>query len=278
MPAEWKLEEVERLKELIHSYPVVGIVGIGRIPASQMHEMRKMLRDIAVLRVSKNTLIEHALQNGNGVSKLKDYIEAETAIIATEMNPFKLFRKLEKMKMSIPAKGGEIAPDDIVIKKGETPFKPGPIVGDLQKVGIPAAIREGKVMIEKTVTLVKKGEVIKPEVAQMLTRLEIYPLQIGLNVRALYEDGSIFTPDVLSIDTEKIMNDFYTAKSNAFNLALEIGYTTKETIEYLLQKAYRNSFTLAIESNIYTPETIEEIIKKAHLASKALAKELKTET
>lgn len=278
MPAEWKLEEVKRLKELIHSYPVVGIVGIGRIPASQMHEMRKMLRDIAVLRVSKNTLIEHALQNGNGVSKLKDYIEAETAIIATEMNPFKLFRKLEKMKMSIPAKGGEIAPDDIVIKKGETPFKPGPIVGDLQKVGIPAAIREGKVMIEKTVTLVKKGEVIKPEVAQMLTRLEIYPLQIGLNVRALYEDGSIFTPDALSIDTEKIMNDFYTAKSNAFNLALEIGYTTKETIEYLLQKAYRNSFTLAIESNIYTPETIEEIIKKAHLASKALAKELKTET
>lgn len=278
MPAKWKIEEVEKLKELVHSYPVVGIVGIGRIPASQMHEMRKRLRDIAVLRVSKNTLIEHALQNGNGISKLKDYIEAESAIIATEINPFKLFRTLEKMKMNIPAKGGEIAPNDIVIEKGETPFKPGPIVGDLQKVGIPAAIREGKVMIEKTVTLVKKGEVIKPEVAQMLTRLEIYPLQIGLDVRALYENGSVFTPDVLSIDTEKVMNDFYTAHSNAFFLALEIGYPTKETIEHLIQKAYLNSFTLAIESAIYTPETIEELIKKAYVASKVIAKELKTET
>ncbi|KAA0003553.1 MAG: 50S ribosomal protein L10 [Thermoplasmata archaeon] len=278
MPAKWKLEEVEKLKKLINSYPVVGIVGIGRIPASQMHEMRKMLRDIAVLRVSKNTLIEHALQNENGVSQLKKYVEAESAIIATEINPFKLFNKLEKMKMNIPAKGGEIAPNDIVIEKGETPFKPGPIVGDLQKVGIPAAIREGKVMIEKTVTLVKKGEVIKPEVAQMLTRLEIYPLQIGLDVRALYEDGSIFTPDILSIDTEKVMNDFRMAYSHAFLLALEIGYPTKETIQHLIQRAYRNSFTLAIECAIYTPQTIEEIIKKAYLASNALAKELKTET
>lgn len=278
MPAKWKLEEVEKLKKLINSYPVVGIVGIGRIPASQMHEMRKMLRDIAVLRVSKNTLIEHALQNENGVSQLKKYVEAESAIIATEINPFKLFNKLEKMKMNIPAKGGEIAPNDIVIEKGETPFKPGPIVGDLQKVGIPAAIREGKVMIEKTVTLVKKGEVIKPEVAQMLTRLEIYPLQIGLDVRALYEDGSIFTPDILSIDTEKVMNDFRMAYSHAFLLALEIGYPTKETIQHLIQRAYRNSFTLAIECAIYTPQTVEEIIKKAYLASNALAKELKTET
>jgi len=278
MPAQWKLEEVEKLKELIHSCPVIGIVGIGRIPASQMHEMRKRIRDIAVLKVSKNTLIEHALQNGDDVTKLKDYVEAETAIIATEVNPFKLFRMLEKMKMNIPAKGGEIAPEDIVIKKGETPFKPGPIVGDLQKVGIPAAIREGKVMIEKTVTLVKKGEVIKPDVAQMLTRLEIYPLQIGLNVRALYENGSIFTPDILSIDIEKVMNDFYTANSHAFLLALEIGYPTKETIEHLINKAYRNSFALAIECNIYTPETVEELVKNAHIKMKALAKELKTET
>lgn len=278
MPAQWKLEEVEKLKELINSRPIIGIVGIGRIPASQMHEMRKMIRDIADLRVSKNTLIEHALQEENGFSKLMEYVESESAIIATETNPFKLFSKLEKMKMNIPAKGGEIAPDDIVIEKGETPFKPGPIVGDLQKVGIPAAIREGKVMIEKTVTLIKRGEVIKPDIAQMLTRLEIYPLQIGLNIRALYENGFIFTPDILSIDTEKVMNDVYVAHVHAFLLALEISYPTKETVEYLIQKAYRNSFTVAVERTIYTPETIEEHIKSACLKMKALAKELKTET
>ncbi len=277
MPAQWKLEEVEKLKELIHSRPVIGIVGIGRIPASQMHEMRKMIRDIADLRVSKNTLIEHALQEENGFSKLMEYVESESAIIATETNPFKLFSKLEKMKMNIPAKGGETTPDDIVIEKGETPFKPGPIVGDLQKVGIPAAIREGKVMIEKTVTLIKSGEVIKPDVAQMLTRLEIYPLHIGLNIRALYENGFIFTPDILSIDTEKVMNDVCVAHVHAFLLALESSYPTKATVEYLIQKAYRNSFTVAVECTVYTPETIEEHIKGAHLKMKALAKELKTE-
>ncbi|HDH81505.1 MAG TPA: 50S ribosomal protein L10, partial [Thermoplasmatales archaeon] len=34
MPAEWKIKEVEGLKEIISSYPVVGIVGIRGIPAS----------------------------------------------------------------------------------------------------------------------------------------------------------------------------------------------------------------------------------------------------
>lgn len=276
MPAHWKLEEVKKLKELIHSHPVVGIVGIGRIPASQMHEMRKMLRDVANLRVSKNTLIEHALKEGNGFSKLVEYVESESAIITTEINPFKLFSKLEKMKMNIPAKGGEITPNDIIIEKGDTPFKPGPIVGDLQKVGIPAAIREGKVLIEKTVTLIKKGEVIRPDVAQMLSRLEIYPLQIGLNVRALFEKEFIFTPDVLSINTEKVLSDFYSASYHAFLFALEIDYPTKETTEYNIQQAYRNSIAIAIECTVYAPETIKEIIKNAHLKTEVIAKELKT--
>ena len=174
------------------------------------------------------------------------------------------------MRMKAPAKGGEIAPEDIVIKKGDTPFKPGPIVGELQKVGIPAAIREGKVVIEKDVTLVKKGEKITPELAKVLNRLDIKPIEIGLKVQALFENGIIFTPDVLAVDEEKLMADLQEVARRAFTLAVEIGYPTKETIEFILQKAYRNAYILATECNIYTKETIEEFIRKAYLHAKAL--------
>ncbi|HHF56368.1 MAG TPA: 50S ribosomal protein L10 [Thermoplasmatales archaeon] len=268
MPAQWKIKEVEELKKLIQSYPVVGIVGIRGIPAPQMQEMRARLRGKVMLRVSKNSLIERALEDGT--KELKNYIEGEVGIIAANMNPFKLYKELEKMRMKAPAKGGEIAPEDIIIKKGDTPFKPGPIVGELQKVGIPAAIREGKVVIEKDVTLVKKGEKITPELAKVLNRLDIKPIEIGLKVHALFENGIIFTPDVLAVDEEKLMADLQEAARRAFTLAVETGYPTKETIEFILQKAYRNAYILATECNIYTKETIEEFIRKAYLHAKAL--------
>ncbi|HDS59054.1 MAG TPA: 50S ribosomal protein L10 [Thermoplasmatales archaeon] len=277
MPAQAKIEEVQNLKELISSYPVIGIVSIHGIPASQMHAMRKMLRDHAVVRVSKNRLIKHALSDQNGMSKLADYLEGESAILATDVNPFKIYRELEKAKMRVPAKGGEIAPQDIVVEKGKTAFKPGPIVGELQQVGIPAAIREGGIVIDRTVTVVKEGQVIPPEKAQMLTRLEIYPLEVGLDVQAVYEDGSIYTADVLDVDLEDIINDFRTAASRALALAVEVGYPTRETVPLLLQKAHRHSLALALEAGVVTPETVKEFIARAHRQASTLAKELKTE-
>jgi large subunit ribosomal protein L10 len=277
MPAEWKVKEVEGLKELISSYPVVGIIGIKGIPASQMYEMRKTLRGNAVVKVSKNRLIQHALADNEELSKLAECLEGESAILATSMNPFRIFRQLEKAKMKAPAKGGEIAPDDIIIKKGRTPFKPGPIVGELQKVGIPAAIREGGVFVEKTVTLVKKGEPIPSDIAKMLTRMDIYPLEVGLDVRAIYGEGMMFTPETLSVDVDEIANNFRTAVQNSFALAIGANYPAKEVMPRLIQKAYRNSFNLAMECGMYTPDTIGEFIKKAHRQVSILAKELKSE-
>src|SRR4030042_545894 len=81
---------------------------------------------------------------------------------------------------------------DIEIKAGDTPFKPGPIVGELQKAGIPAAIQEGKVIIKTDKVLVPAGEKIKPDIAQILTRLEIFPIDIGIGVNGVFEDGTVY--------------------------------------------------------------------------------------
>ena len=268
MPAEWKFKEVENLKKIITTHPIVGIVGIGGIPASQMQEMRKIIKDKFFLRVSKKSLIGLALEDGT--KGLKNYMEGEVAIIASKQNPFKVFREIQQMKMKTAARGGEIAPEDIIIKKGDTPFKPGPIVGELQKVGIPASIRGGKVVIDKTITIVKKGEKISKEVANALARLDIKPIEIGLDVFAIFEDGVIYTPDVLNVDIDKILSDMQIAASKAMMLSIEIGYPTKDTIEAIIQKAYRNAYILALELNIYTKQTIEEFIRKAYLQAKEL--------
>jgi len=277
--AEWKYKEVENLTNLLTSKPVVSVVEIGGIPAPQMQHMRKNLRNIADVRSSKNSLISRAFDDAEkkvkGISALRDLVTGQTAIIATDMNPFKLYGKIKATRTNAPAKGGEIASLDIEVKAGATPFKPGPIVGDLQKAGIPAAIQEGKVVIKKDKVVVDAGNKIPKNVAQMLTRLEIYPVEIGMSLQGAFEDGNIFKPDVLDINMDEFVARMQQALSNAFNLAVEVAWVSKITVKPLLAKAHSDALVLAIERGILNKETIKHLISKAHNSMTSLASQIK---
>lgn len=277
--AEWKQEEVKELTDLLTNSKVVGIVEIGGIPAPQMQQMRKNLHGIASIRSAKNRLILRALDDAEkqvkGISGLKELITGQTAIIATDMNPFKLANQIKSTRTMAPAKGGETAPHSIEVKAGDTPFKPGPIVGELQKAGIPAAIQEGKVVIRQDKVLVPAGDKILPDVAQMLTRLEIFPIEIGMTLNGVFEEGSIFKPDVLDIDVGEILGKMKQASTYAYNLAIEAGWYNNLTIKPLLIKAHSNAIALALEQGIVTKATIKNLLLKAHADMLAL-KNLKT--
>ena len=273
--AEWKYKEVEELTTLLTGNKIIGVVEIGGIPAPQMQQMRSNLHGVAFVRSSKNSLIFRAFDDAEkkmkGIADLKDSITGQTAIIATDMNPFKLYGQIKATRTMAPAKGGEIVSHDIEVKAGDTPFKPGPIVGELQKVGIPAAIQDGKVAIKTDKVIVPTGEKIPKDVAQMLTRLEIYPIEIGMSLHAVFEDGNIFKPDVLDIDLDEFMLKIQQASSNAFNLAVESAWASELTIKPLLNKAYSNAFALAMESGIITKDTVEHLVSKAHRSMIAVA-------
>ncbi len=277
--AKWKFKEVEKLTSILTNKPVIGIVEIGGIPAPQIQKMRGNLQKIAEIRSSKNSLIYRAFDEAEkkvkGISTLKDYITGQAAIIATDINPFKLYNQIKTTRTKAPAKGGEIAHSDIIVKSGDTSFKPGPIVGELQKIGIPAAIQEGKVVIKKDKTIVPAGEKISKEVAQMLTRLEIFPIEIGMSINGIFEQGIVYKPDVLDIDMDELMINIKKASRDAFNLAIETSWVNKQTIETLLNKAYRDAFSLAIDRGIINKKTITHLISKAHASMISLASKSK---
>jgi len=186
------------------------------------------------------------------------------------MNPFKLYKILEKNKTSAPAKPNAIAPKDIVVPKGETPFSPGPVLAELQKFGIPTAIQKNKIVIKEDKLVVREGERISPELASLLTRLGIEPMEIGLSLLAAYEDGVIYSPDVLAIDENMLIAQLKEAYFNAVNLSVNTGYITKETAPIIIAKAYSEAKAVAIEAGVYEPEIIKDIIAKAHLQMLAL--------
>ncbi len=270
-----KKDMVANLVDTFINSPVVAIARVDGIPAPQMQKMRAKLRGKADLMVSKNRLINMALlqasEKKKELERLSEVMDGQTAIVTTDINPFKLFRELESTKTSAPAKGGEIAPADIVVRAGDTPFKPGPIVGDLQKAGIPAAIEGGKVVIKKDRVLVQEGQKISKETANALTRLEIFPLTVGLDLRGAHEDGLFYERDSLAIDEGEYRRNIMDAAQQSLNLAVFIAYPTSVTIPILIAKASREAFNLAINAEFPTQETVEFLLQKANAEMLALA-------
>ncbi len=277
--APWKYEFVEKLEKLICEYSMVGVVNIENIPAAQMQKMRANLMGKSLLIVGKNRLIKLALQKADekkkGIIDLANYVDGQTALIFAKTNPFKLIKLLDASKTPSPAKGGEIAPEDIVVPAGETQFKPGPVISEFQRVGLPAAVQKGKIVIREDTILVKKGEKISREIAQVLTKLEIYPLTVGLDLRAAYEDGMVFPRDILEVSTEKVQRDLLSAIQSAINLSVNVAYPTPLTIGILISTAHMNAMNLAINACVVNKETISIVLSKAYSQMLSLASSLK---
>ncbi|MEK6810070.1 MAG: hypothetical protein AABY19_00525 [Candidatus Thermoplasmatota archaeon] len=126
-------------------------------------------------------------------------------------------------------------------------------------------------MIKKDKLLVKTGDRIPRDVAQVLARLEIFPLIVGLDLRGAYEAGTVFGRDVLAIDDVKVRADLTLADAQAMALAMSLSYPARRTIRPLLSKAYRHAIALAVESRFPTRESVKLLLAKAQAQALAIA-------
>ena len=261
-----KKELVQNLIKQIQSYPIVGLVNMENLPAQQLQNMRATLRkkDVQIVMTRKK-LIQLALKDSKleGIDKLTEKIKGMPALILSKDNPFTLYGTLQKNKSPAPAKAGQTAPNDIIVKAGPTSFAPGPIISELGAVGIKTKVDGGKLTIIDDVVVAKEGDEITAALAEMLKRLDIQPMEVGLDLVAVWENGTIFGAKQLHIDEEEYMQNITQAAQWAMNLAMDTGYPTAETIALLLQKASREAKTVALEQNIVNDDTKEEILAKA---------------
>jgi len=272
--AEYKKKIVKEFVELINEYPIIGAVNMENMPAKQLQNLRAILRDNnIVLKMTKRRLMKIAFEKceKKDMDKLLDYLEGMPALIFTKENPFKLSSLLRKNKSNAPAKAGQKAPKDIMVQAGGTPFAPGPIISQLGKVGIKTGIEAGKIVIKEDAVVAKKGEKISADLAGILARLGIEPMEIGLSLIAVYEDGTIFTSDILSVDETVYIKQLVQAVSEAKTVAIEITYPTTETIQILLSRAYNDSKAVALSANIVTKDTVKELLAKANAQSLSLS-------
>lgn len=265
--APYKKKVVDDFANLLLKYPIIGALNMESMPSPQLNVMRKQLRTKVELRMTKRRLMKLAIEKIKdkkpGIEKIEPFLKGMPALLFTSENPFTLYKTIKKSKSKAPAKPGQIAPYDIQVKAGPTSFMPGPIIGELGALGIKAGVEGGKISIKEDTVIVREGKVISDKAASMMLRLNIEPMEVGLDIVAVFENGIIYGKDVLDVDEVVFHQKLMKACTSALNLAVFAGFPTKESTTLLIQKAYREARTLALDNAILADGLTEEILAKA---------------
>jgi len=238
MLKENKIKLTEEIMDSINESPVIGIIDMYKTPSRQLQQIRKELREKAVIRMIQKSVLIHALDGvkDEKIKQIKDRMPKQPTLILSDLAPFKLYALVKGLKFKTFAKAGDVSKEDIWIFAGPTNLLAGPAISEFQQAGIPAGIEAGKIAIKKDKLVVKAGEPINAEVSNILRKLNIEPIYVTLNIIAIYEEGNVYTEDSLKLVLEfpgmipKAFND-------ALNLSVTICYPTKQNIKYLLSKA-----------------------------------------
>ncbi|XGI83297.1 50S ribosomal protein L10 [Halorutilales archaeon Cl-col2-1] len=272
---EWKKQEVEEFKKLLDEYTAVGVVNVEGIGSKQFQQVRENLHGSAKVRVGRNTLMRRALSE-KGLDDLVEYVSGQSGLLLTDSNPFTLYKKIEESKSPAPLKEGQVAPHDIVVPEGDTGMDPGPFVGDLQQAGVNARIEEGSIKVIEDSVVTEEGEEASAQVAEVLQKMEIFPVEVGVDLRAVIdiEGGTVFEPDTLDIDEEEYVSDLESAAAGAFNLGVNAGIANETTVRPMLSKAGGEARSLGVEAEITEPGVIEDLVAQADSSLRGVASEV----
>jgi large subunit ribosomal protein L10 len=272
---EWKQVEVDDLVETLDEYDSVGVVDIAGIPSRQLQAMRRNLYGTAELRVSRNTLIERALDEVDaGFEGLTDYVSGQVGLIGTDANPFALYKQLEASKTAAPINAGEVAPNDIVIPEGDTGMDPGQFVGELQAVGADARIQDGSIQVLEDAVVLEAGGTVDDQLAGVLSELGIEPKEVGLDLRSVFADGVLFEPEELELDVEAYRSDIQAAVAGGRNLSVNAEYPTARTAGTLLAKAAGEAKSVGLQAAIEDEDLMPDLLGKGDAQVRALAAQI----
>ncbi|NQZ85374.1 MAG: 50S ribosomal protein L10 [Nanoarchaeales archaeon] len=270
-----------KIRDFSKKYSILGIVDVTGLPAPQFQKIRSSIKKTAEVLIVKRSLINLVLNelesSHPGVSQLVEKCSGVVGIVFTNDNPFTLFKFVQKNKSNAPAKGGQIAPCDIVVPAGPTAFAPGPIIGELGAFKIKAGISNGKVEIKEDSIVAKEGDVISDDLAGILTRLGIEPMEVGLNIKAIYEGGTIYDRAILDVDEDAILADLKGAASDCFKLSIGLEYYTGENISHFITEAGRDSLGLGVGVAYPAAETIKALLAKANASASGVGLALPAE-
>jgi len=260
----------------LREYGTVAVIDLQKVRGKQINEARKTLRGLSEIKQVKCTTAKLAVEKVGdskpGIDKISGYLHGMILLLFSDLDPFKIQSMLRRNTTKLHAKAGDVAPEDIMVPAGNTGIAPGPVISELNAVGIPTRIDTGSVWITKDTMVAKMGDRISPHLAAVLSKLNITPISSYLVIRAAFQDGLIFESDALQIDTDKTRDGLLEAFRAAVNLSSQIWYATGQNIAALIARAASLANALSVKAWYPTQNNIRELLSSAQTQASSLVK------
>ncbi|KAI5675019.1 hypothetical protein M9H77_05969 [Catharanthus roseus] len=258
----------QKLCKLLDTYTQILIVGADNVGSNQLQSIRTGLRGDSVILMGKNTMMKrsiriHAENTGNtSFLPLIPLLVGNVGLIFTKGDLKEVSDEVSKYKVGAPARVGLVAPVDVVVPPGNTGLDPSQ-TSFFQVLNIPTKINKGTVEIITPVEIVKKGDKVGSSESALLAKLGIKPFSYGLIVQSVFENGSVFDPQILELTEDDLAIKFCMGLSNVVSFSLALNYPTLAAAPHMFINGYKNLLSIALATDYSFPlaEKFKEYLK-----------------
>ncbi|MEM4032430.1 MAG: 50S ribosomal protein L10 [Zestosphaera sp.] len=264
---------VNEIKKLLSTYKTLGVVSLEGVSARELAEIKKSLSKYGVVKVLKNTIVIRALRELSlpSLEEFLNFLTGPNLFIFTNLNAFMLANLVDKVVVLRYVKPGEKAPADIYVPEGPTGIPPGPMMSVFGKLKIRTMVREGIIWIAKESKVASAGDVVSPELASLLRKLDIKAYPVKLSIKAVLDEGIVIPAEKLKLDIESFKKELLAAVQTSRIVAVETALPLPEVMPEIIVKAYMRAVNLACEIGYVTPETIHLVLRSAVSKAQTLA-------
>ncbi|EPS96108.1 hypothetical protein FOMPIDRAFT_1025519 [Fomitopsis schrenkii] len=250
-----------KLKDLVAKYPSIFVVNVDNVGSNQMHQIRVALRGKGIVVMGKNTMVRRALRSILAeypqFERLLPHVRGNIGFVFTSSDLKDIRDIITANKVAAPARAGALAPKDVTIPGGNTGMEPGK-TSFFQALGIPTKIARGTIEIVSDVQVVTAGTRVGPSEATLLNMLNISPFTYGMTVVQIFDNGNVFSPEVLDVSEDELLKRFFSGVTTVAAISLALNYPTLVSVVHSLVNSYKNLIAVSIATD-YTFEGSEKI-------------------
>jgi len=279
---ERKKNYISTLINLTETHKKIIIAEATNVGSSQMQEIRKLIRGKGILLMGKNTMMKKGIvlnkETSPKLQALLPHLKGNIGLIFTNGDLKELRDVVNSNKKEAPAKAGQTSNKLVVIPAQNTGMEPTK-TSFFQALNINTKISKGTVEIVADSKILDIGQKVSQSEAALLNLLNMKPFSYGLVCKTIYDDGVIYSPDVLDTSVEDMFKVLSEGISNIGAISLETGYPTAVSIASSISAGFKNILAVSIATNYDFAQSkqIKEFLKDPSKFAVAEKKEEKKE-
>eukprot|EP01084_Bolivina_argentea_P067339 122644_1 len=277
---EKKKNYMKKMNDLLDKFDKILVVDADNVRSQQMHKIRIALRGRAEILMGKNTMMCKVItdrhnRSGSEADKklyqrfvLDGALKLNVGLVLTAEDVGDIIKIVEGERVNAPARQGAVSTVVVSVPAGNTGLEPTK-TSFFQALNIPTKINRGTVEITKDVQILTIGQKVGSSEAALLGMLKISPFLYGLDVLKVYQNGSMFPPQLLAVTDEEMMEKFTPGMNNVASIALALGMPTAVSLPHTFTNAFKNLLCISLGTDYSFKKLDADKMKEAILSGKS---------